>query len=475
MRVCPPAAALLIMALIAAAASPLPSQAQGRAPPPPPSLPEPKPQATPPSLVPPPFVPSDGPTRWGLLQRPDACVLVRTYADGAALAVNLGTGFPAYALAIPASRLISDQRYSAFMVVDGAAHRAIIRPRPRDAAPGLLFATFNDMDGIGRAMKDGKAMALWADGKRLIADDLVDYRAALPLADACVAAQRRAAAEALTRLGNPRPGTSAAPPPPAPFAEAPAATGGYSPPLRLDLPNRRAMPANNPASWITSLDYDWRMLQKNAGGETSFRLSVDQDGRATDCAILQSSGYQLLDDRACTTSRRRARFYPATDAQGVPVAGSFDQVALWMIGGDPLLPLNPARVFPPTPTTAPRSWVTQLDLAGGPQAPAPFSTEYKLIVAADGRVSACVPSGQSGLQPGRKAQGRRTDAQTALANRKAWNDHGCALVAARARFAPARGVDGTPVAGEWHGLIVWPRPELAKPEPPQPAPPRPGG
>lgn len=80
-------------------------------------------------------------------------------------------------------------------------------------------------------------------------------------------------------------------------------------------PNRVAKPIN-PGNWVRSDDFR-RLNQRQFGnGTLRFTLVVDKRGRADECIVNTSSGSRDFDSRACRTLQKRARFEPATDANG---------------------------------------------------------------------------------------------------------------------------------------------------------------
>lgn len=54
-------------------------------------------------------------------------------------------------------------------------------------------------------------------------------------------------------------------------------------------------------------------------GVSHYALTIEADGRISDCQITRSSGHQVLDDETCSLLLERARFLPAHDADGKPV------------------------------------------------------------------------------------------------------------------------------------------------------------
>jgi protein TonB len=108
------------------------------------------------------------------------------------------------------------------------------------------------------------------------------------------------------------PQDTSAPPPPAPST--------------LKSPQPRA-----PGSWISYEDYPVDALRAGEQGVVGFRLDVDPAGRVTGCTVTASSGSAILDSATCAIMRRRARFVPAEDAEGKPVAGYWDSRSRWSI------------------------------------------------------------------------------------------------------------------------------------------------
>lgn len=96
-----------------------------------------------------------------------------------------------------------------------------------------------------------------------------------------------------------------------------------------------ALPAFTPAahaqSWVTNDYYPEQALREGRQGTSFFQLSISAEGKVTNCAITQSSGWQDLDDAACANMMRRARFKPATGADGQPRADTFNGRFAWKI------------------------------------------------------------------------------------------------------------------------------------------------
>lgn len=98
------------------------------------------------------------------------------------------------------------------------------------------------------------------------------------------------------------------PPPPLPEVPEPDLAGPFEP----NLPPQPLAPEN----WITADDYPLRALREDREGKTGVRLYVAATGRLESCEVIGPSGHVDLDAATCPTLIRRARFQPATDAQG---------------------------------------------------------------------------------------------------------------------------------------------------------------
>lgn len=118
------------------------------------------------------------------------------------------------------------------------------------------------------------------------------------------------------------------PPVVAPVVAAPPPAPPPPPP-----PPQRANPEprGNPGNWANANDYPSRALREEREGTTSFRVTVGSNGRVSDCQITGSSGHSDLDAATCKNIQRRARFRPALDNAGNPVAASWSSRVRWQI------------------------------------------------------------------------------------------------------------------------------------------------
>lgn len=79
-------------------------------------------------------------------------------------------------------------------------------------------------------------------------------------------------------------------------------------------------PLTHPGGWVS---YPPAAMRNEEQGEVRYVLEVDTTGKPFDCRITASSGFPTLDAETCRMILQRARFHPATDAAGKPVASRY--------------------------------------------------------------------------------------------------------------------------------------------------------
>jgi len=92
-----------------------------------------------------------------------------------------------------------------------------------------------------------------------------------------------------------------------------------------------AKPKTSPANWVTTNDYPSRDLREGNQGIARFSLAIGTDGKVESCVVTKSSGSSGLDEATCRLVTRRAKFEPATDADGAKVTGSYSGSIRWEI------------------------------------------------------------------------------------------------------------------------------------------------
>ncbi len=122
-----------------------------------------------------------------------------------------------------------------------------------------------------------------------------------------------------------------------PIAPPPVITERPPPPPSAPPPPRVSQAAKAKGSLLSLIsneDYPQSAIRNEEEGTTAVRLTIGTDGRVTGCDITQSSGSSALDNAACSTFRRRARFTPAKDQAGNPISDTYVQRVRWELPDD---------------------------------------------------------------------------------------------------------------------------------------------
>lgn len=83
---------------------------------------------------------------------------------------------------------------------------------------------------------------------------------------------------------------------------------------------RPPVPKNSPGSWVTAGDYPKAMVLAEQSAIVQFRVMVNEKGVPTSCHIQESTRPKEFDDAVCKNVMKRAKFDPAIDAEGKPMA-----------------------------------------------------------------------------------------------------------------------------------------------------------
>jgi len=101
--------------------------------------------------------------------------------------------------------------------------------------------------------------------------------------------------------------------------------------LKANRLMRATAPLGDRSKWVQPTDYPASAAAIRAQGQSLITVLVQPDGSASDCKIEKSSGYDDLDQAGCAALLKRARFRPATDATGAPVAVRWGRTVNWPI------------------------------------------------------------------------------------------------------------------------------------------------
>lgn len=103
-------------------------------------------------------------------------------------------------------------------------------------------------------------------------------------------------------------------------------------PAQQEALTRRPVPVTSPTNWLTPNDYPNESLAIGASAIVRFRIMVDAHGLPTKCAIQQATQSPEFTKLTCDLLMRRARFTPALDHEGEPVASFYNNSVRWLAG-----------------------------------------------------------------------------------------------------------------------------------------------
>jgi TonB family protein len=87
----------------------------------------------------------------------------------------------------------------------------------------------------------------------------------------------------------------------------------------------------NLAAYVSDSDYPSGAIASGQQGTSGFRLLIDVNGSVRECNIVEPSGSPLLDQVSCQVMLKRARYRPARDREGRPVASLTFARITWRI------------------------------------------------------------------------------------------------------------------------------------------------
>lgn len=131
--------------------------------------------------------------------------------------------------------------------------------------------------------------------------------------------------------------TPISPPPPQPVYIPPPAPPAplWVPPPRASVDPEQSYPknpfvVNYQESSPKPSDYPVESWQKDEQGTVVYRMMIDAEGKATDCIIEQTSGFEALDVKTCEIAMERTEFRPGMKDKDTPIAGSVVRNYTWL-------------------------------------------------------------------------------------------------------------------------------------------------
>lgn len=92
--------------------------------------------------------------------------------------------------------------------------------------------------------------------------------------------------------------------------------------FKIDPKEVENLPYPDPGKthWITANDYPAEAIRSHQQGDVTIVWRIESNGEVHDCRVVESSGSRSLDTTSCNLILRRARYLPAIDRSGRPVA-----------------------------------------------------------------------------------------------------------------------------------------------------------
>jgi TonB family protein len=144
-------------------------------------------------------------------------------------------------------------------------------------------------------------------------------------------------------------------------------------------------PKTNPGTWVPQDAYPSDALRDGIEGAVGFTLNVGVDGRPTQCHVTSSSGNDALDWAACENLMRRARFNPAKDKKGEPMASTYSNRVRWAIPHDSA-PYEDAGL---SDASLPRSEEERFERSMQDASSGTFDLQVIMVTNQDGSVETC--------------------------------------------------------------------------------------
>lgn len=190
---------------------------------------------------------------------------------------------------------------------------------------GFVAAAASDfLDRFAAAKQLSVRVGAWARGDRL---PLTGSAAGLAQGRRCLANLRSEGSQAPA----PRIATRAAPEPVRTYARAPTQLAlAALPQTRLALASK-AVPRGRKSSWVDANDYPDAALRAEEQGTVTVKLAIGPRGGVEACDVVRSSGSSALDGTTCRVIQRRARYTPAFDTSGRPVASIDQHTVRWSL------------------------------------------------------------------------------------------------------------------------------------------------
>jgi protein TonB len=95
-----------------------------------------------------------------------------------------------------------------------------------------------------------------------------------------------------------------------------------------------ASPPRHIRGWLHNSDYPREAKDAGMEGTLTIIVTIEPNGRVSNCDVVRSSGSGLLDETTCRLVQERYRYRPALDVQGRPIRSREIQNHSWIMQYD---------------------------------------------------------------------------------------------------------------------------------------------
>jgi protein TonB len=95
-----------------------------------------------------------------------------------------------------------------------------------------------------------------------------------------------------------------------------------------------AAPPRHIKGWLHNSDYPREAKEAGMEGTLTIIVTIEPNGRVSNCAVVRSSGSGILDEATCRLVQERYRYRPALDPMGRPVRAREIQNHSWIMQYD---------------------------------------------------------------------------------------------------------------------------------------------
>jgi outer membrane biosynthesis protein TonB len=190
----------------------------------------------------------------------------------------------------------------------------------------------------------------------------------------------------------------------------------------------------NAGAWLRKLEAPTGILKQGERALTALDLAIAPDGSVATCTVALSSKSVELDQYACAYFKQNARYEPIN--RGVANSTPRTTRQFWVWAAPKSADSKSSKASAAIPRPGYGFWVNSDDLPKGALSKGQVVvSSVSLTVSAEGRVAGC--------------------SVTLPSDRPDLDQRVCDLMLARARYKPARDVDGKPVRGMDWQTIRW--------------------